>query len=148
MGEDNPNSAAGLNAQKKNLKARLKEYDMSFVAKNGRMPVKAEKEPIRHLYEEYNRVKGLLSKVEENVALSPGLSAVAVYAKSPVQQAAKSAATVPTTGSEKATLHAQLRSYEKEFAKKNGRQVASFADIKPVADLYRRYKEIKKAGGA
>jgi hypothetical protein len=38
-----------------------------------------------------------------------------------------------------------LRSYEKDFYKENKRQVSSFADIKPVASQYRRYKEIKKA---
>ena len=46
---------------------------------------------------------------------------------------------------EKATLHQTLRSYEKDFHKRHGRQVSSFADIRPVAGQYRRYKEIKRA---
>mmetsp|Transcript_19160 Transcript_19160/g.41779 ORF Transcript_19160/g.41779 Transcript_19160/m.41779 type:complete len:932 (+) Transcript_19160:1077-3872(+) len=46
---------------------------------------------------------------------------------------------------EKATLHQMLRSYEKDFFKQHKRQVSSFADIRPVANQYRRYKEIKKA---
>jgi len=46
---------------------------------------------------------------------------------------------------EKATLHQMLRSYEKDFFKQHKRQVSSFADIRPVAGQYRRYKEIKKA---
>lgn len=46
---------------------------------------------------------------------------------------------------EKATLHQMLRSYEKDFFKQHKRQVSSFADIRPVAAQYRRYKEIKKA---
>ena len=46
---------------------------------------------------------------------------------------------------EKATLHQMLRSYEKDFFKQHKRQVSSFADIRPVAAEYRRYKEIKKA---
>ena len=46
---------------------------------------------------------------------------------------------------EKATLHQMLRSYEKDFFKEHKRQVSSFADIRPVASQYRRYKEIKKA---
>jgi len=46
---------------------------------------------------------------------------------------------------EKATLHQTLRSYEKDFFKQQKRQVSSFADIRPVASQYRRYKEIKKA---
>ena len=46
---------------------------------------------------------------------------------------------------EKATLHQMLRSYEKDFFRQHKRQVSSFADIRPVASQYRRYKEIKKA---
>ena len=46
---------------------------------------------------------------------------------------------------EKGTLHQMLRSYEKDFFKQHKRQVSSFADIRPVAGQYRRYKEIKKA---
>lgn len=46
---------------------------------------------------------------------------------------------------EKAQLHQMLRSYEKEFFKREKRQVSSFQDIRPVASQYRRYKEIKKA---
>jgi hypothetical protein len=38
-----------------------------------------------------------------------------------------------------------LRAYEKDFFKEHKRQVSSFADIRPVASNYRRYKEIKKA---
>ena len=46
---------------------------------------------------------------------------------------------------EKATLHQALRLYEKDFFRQHRRQVSSFADIRPVASQYRRYKEIKKA---
>ena len=46
---------------------------------------------------------------------------------------------------EKQQLHQMLRSYEKDFFREHKRQVSSFADIKPVASQYRRYKEIKKA---
>ena len=46
---------------------------------------------------------------------------------------------------EKATLHQMLRSYEKDFFKQHKPQVSSFADIRPVAGQYRKYKEINKA---
>jgi hypothetical protein len=46
---------------------------------------------------------------------------------------------------EKTQLHQMLRSYEKEFFQEHHRQVSSFSDIRPVANQYRRYKEIKKA---
>ena len=45
---------------------------------------------------------------------------------------------------EKGRLHQMLRSYEKDFFREHKRQVSSFADIRPVAGQYRRYKEIKK----
>ena len=38
-----------------------------------------------------------------------------------------------------------LRAYEKEFFRDHQRQVSSYADIRPVAAQYRRYKEIKKS---
>jgi hypothetical protein len=101
-----------LHAHKMDLKQQLKQYDMNFARKHGRMPVKAEKEPIRHLYEGYNTLKTQIGLAEQG------------------------------------QLHQMLRSYEKDFYKENKRQVSSFADIKPVASQYRRYKEIKKASAA
>jgi len=52
-------------AVKRNLKNRLKRYDMEFAREHGRMPVKAEKEPIRKLYEEYNVLKGKIHSIEQ-----------------------------------------------------------------------------------
>ena len=46
--------------------------------------------------------------------------------------------------SEKQQLHQMLRAYEKEFFRDHQRQGSSYADIRPVAAQYRRYKEIKK----
>jgi len=45
---------------------------------------------------------------------------------------------------QKQKLHPILRDFEKEFFREHGRQVSSFADIKPYAREYRRYKELKK----
>ena len=50
--------------QKRELKAQLKQYDNNFKRQHGRMPVKAEKEPIRHLYETYNTLKAKISMLE------------------------------------------------------------------------------------
>ena len=47
-----------LQACKRLLKRQLVKYDDVFTMRNGRMPNKAEKEPIRHLYERYNALKG------------------------------------------------------------------------------------------
>jgi hypothetical protein len=158
------------------------------------MPVKAEKEPIRHLYEGYNTLKTHIGTAEQegrhqSPALSPATSPLPQRTVSPSDSlsddspakasplparskrklpktasppiasglASSAAATLPSTPSgapsqdlsalkvEKGQLHQMLRSYEKDFYKENKRQVSSFADIKPVASQYRRYKEIKKA---
>merc|ERR1711862_586826 len=45
---------------------------------------------------------------------------------------------------EKNELHALLRNFERQFYDQHRRQVESFADIRPVANQYRRYKEIKR----
>lgn len=57
-------SFADLQARKRDLKQQLKQYDMNFARKHGRMPVKSEKEPIRHLYESYNTLKGQITEIE------------------------------------------------------------------------------------
>jgi hypothetical protein len=57
---------ADLQARKRELKQQLKQYDMSFARRHGRMPVKAEKEPIRHLYEAYNNLKAEIARMEQD----------------------------------------------------------------------------------
>jgi len=187
-----------LQAKKRELKQQLKQYDMAFARKHNRMPVKAEKEPIRHLYENYNALKGRIASLEQEgggrLIPTPGvqqipITSTVVVAPPParIMQApptppdssdsdrsldspgmsaalagprgkrkgpkappiASSAPTVPPQDlsvlkTEKQQLHQMLRSYEKDFFRENNRQVSSFADIKPVASQYRRYKEIKK----
>jgi hypothetical protein len=186
-----------LQARKKELKQQLKQYDMTFARQHGRMPVKAEKEPIRHLYESYNALKNQIQMLEQEgahlpagmqsqssssrpppISLSPPQGMMAGPDSSgddsspttspsivmtrpkrkPARQSPPSAGPAPAstpTGApsqdlaalkaEKQKLHQMLRSYEKDFFKEHKRQVSSFADIKPVASQYRRYKEIKKA---
>jgi hypothetical protein len=171
-------SLSELQARKRDLKQQLKQYDMNFARRHGRMPVKAEKEPIRHLYEKYNALKSQITLLEQETRkpASPGpppQSSPAILAQrtvSPVgsdseesgprrPQQSSSRRTSPSTSSpagaptqdlsalkaEKGRLHQMLRSYEKDFFKEHQRQVSSFADIRPVASQYRRYKEIKKA---
>ena len=191
-----------LQARKRDLKQQLKQYDMNFARRHGRMPVKAEKEPIRHLYESYNLLKSQITQLESDgrvpresimsMMYSPNKSPP-LHAPLPPQRvsptsgsesgngsdesgaarvmpsltaSARSTRKLPVAGSppisgsrpspsasqdlavlktEKTQLHQMLRSYEKDFFKEHNRQVSSFADIKPVASQYRRYKEIKKA---
>jgi len=58
-----------LQAHKRELKQMLKKYDMDFHRQHGRMPVKAEKEPIRNLYENYNTLKNRITSVEKDPSL-------------------------------------------------------------------------------
>lgn len=186
-GEFSRLSLSELQARKRDLKQQLKQYDMSFARRHGRMPVKAEKEPIRHLYERYNALKSQITTMEQESGRSTGssspvamqtapnvlpqrtMSPVAASMSSgeeesprpnrtstPAQHstAAASQASVPSPPSsqdldslkaEKQRLHQMLRAYERDFFREHKRQVSSFADIRPVASNYRRYKEIKKA---
>lgn len=197
-------SLAELQNRKRDLKQQLKQYDMNFARRHGRMPVKAEKEPIRHLYESYNALKSQITRMEResrqtNQLVAPG-SPIAVASSLPISQrnvsptsetdsahsggeespargsgpppsrtrrkvprsssppmtsqssassaSASSAASsqdLAALKAEKSRLHQMLRSYEKDFFREHNRQVSSFADIRPVASQYRRYKEIKKA---
>jgi hypothetical protein len=185
-----------LQAKKRELKQQLKQYDMNFARKHGRMPVKAEKEPIRHLYEQYNALKSQIATLEQESARPHHAAVIPQSAPALVPQQQPRVIAAPPTppdssesdrsidspgnvgfmGSrgkrknmrspptattstppgapsqdlaalkaEKGRLHQMLRSYEKDFFKEHKRQVSSFADIKPVASDYRRYKEIKKA---
>lgn len=58
-------SMSDLAVLKRDLKSQLKQYDMKFARTHGRMPVKAEKEPIRHLYENYNALKTQMVNMEQ-----------------------------------------------------------------------------------
>ena len=50
-------NTVALTTQKRQLKVRLKAFDSVFVQEHGRLPTRAEKEPIRALYVEYHKVK-------------------------------------------------------------------------------------------
>jgi hypothetical protein len=44
---------------------------------------------------------------------------------------------------ERRLLHATLKQYERAFQAQHGRQVTRQEDIAPVANEYRRYKDVK-----
>lgn len=175
-------SLSELQNRKRELKQRLKEYDMNFARRHGRMPVKAEKEPIRHLYERYNALKNQITSMEQegrqftsSAATQQSAAASAAMMNqrtivTPVgsdsedsgggmrnrQSHRQSSSSTSASGTpsqenlaalkaEKGRLHQMLRSYERDFFREHQRQVSSFADIRPVASQYRRYKEIKRA---
>lgn len=175
-------SMAELQTAKRELKQRLKKYDMDFFKANGRMPVKAEKEPIRALYEQYNRLKNQISAIERDPSVdqsqnqnlnqpstpssissdfsgsynnaSPSTPSQTIHAPRPNRsRRTETPPNIPSVSTrqdlsalktEKQHLHQMLRSYEKDFFRMHNRQVSSYADIRPVASQYRRYKEIKR----
>ncbi len=53
-----------LAERKRLLKSQLKKFDQDFMREKGRMPHKAEKEPIRHLYKQYNALNSLLDTTD------------------------------------------------------------------------------------
>ena len=76
-----------LQALKRELKQQLKQYDTNFARRHGRMPVKAEKEPIRHLYESYNSLKNQITLMEQEGRHLPNLQRPSGITP-PTQQAA------------------------------------------------------------
>jgi hypothetical protein len=191
-----------LQARKHELKQQLKQYDMRFARQHGRMPVNAEKEPIRHLYERYKALKSQIMRMEQGECSASQASAasspsppdhgtaftsdhdcrstgtrgpllsnsrhevrrasspsppplvashsgssndlISAVGSSPTS-AASSLPDLAALNAARRQLHQILQSYEKSFFKEHRRQVSCFADIRPVASQYRRYKEIKKA---
>jgi len=65
-----------LQSRKRELKQQLRKYDMDFARRHGRMPFKAEKEPIRHLYETYNTLKSLITSRETEGSSAPSPASV------------------------------------------------------------------------
>ena len=155
-----------LQRQKRELKSQLKQYDYNFRRQHGRMPVKTEKEPIRHLYETYNSLKAKITQIESDQnSMSDGGTSTGSPSFGPKSTSPRSLASPPLSiinnnspnspnttldmlRQEKGQLHQTLRSYERNFFQTHGRQVSSFEDIRPVAAQYRRYKEIKRTIGS
>jgi len=54
--------------EKKIIKNKLKEFDQMFLDKEGRMPNKSDKEPMRSLYDRYNTLKNTIKDTEEAVS--------------------------------------------------------------------------------
>ncbi|CAB1107696.1 unnamed protein product [Ectocarpus sp. CCAP 1310/34] len=50
--------------EKGGIKGQLKSFDMTFSRRTGRLPTKAEKEPMRHLYGRYDGLKHQIRDVE------------------------------------------------------------------------------------
>jgi hypothetical protein len=174
IGDNRQDSALSSNARlyelqvrKQELKYQLKQYDRDFVIQYGRVPDKAEKEPIRELYERYNALKSCIYDMEEKGRRSSSPTAVPNSSDTMLTQL-----TVSTVGADskesigrtnpsgapsapaqviaclkigKGILHQMLRSFEEGFFNQNQRRVQSFADIRPVASQYRLYKDIKRA---
>ena len=86
-----------LHARKRELKQQLKQYDMNFAKIHGRMPVKAEKEPIRHLYESYNALKARITYLEREGAVVSGPPMP--YRRSSADRASLSNASTGSVGS-------------------------------------------------
>ena len=89
-----------LQGRKKELKQQLKQYDMNFARQHGRMPIKAEKEPIRHLYENYNALKSQISLMEQDGRQMASSPVVLPQPTSMLSQRNSSPPTGPDNGSD------------------------------------------------
>ena len=145
---------AELQQTKQDLKEQLWSHDMAFFKEYGRMPIKKDKERLRHLYEKYKEVK-------LNIRARTGEARRTTREETGIASPSKDNAndTVTITGSgisssnddmlaalrvEMTALHILLRSYEREFFTTNKRKVSSLDDTQPLANQYRRYVAVKR----
>lgn len=130
-------SVPSLKAAKSKLKKQLKQFDVDFKAKHGRLPSNEDKEPIRHLYRRYAELKDAIAELEAEASLAK--SGPAGGGPSPSQDAYRA------LRREKRMLQLKLKTYEDEFQRLTGRKVRYHKDIRPVEAEYQRYKEVKAA---
>lgn len=158
-----PDRVRELARRKAELKSQLKAFNMDFMKQHGREPEKADKEVIRHLYEEYNGIKSELKIALGDMSQrQAGRSAHdehkrrrsgdVIGASAPSDNAQAGASTtveadedrVAALVKEKQALHTLLKEYEKNFQAKYHRAVFSHEDIVPVAREFERYQEVKQ----
>lgn len=163
-----------LEANKKKLKLKLKQFDEDFEKVNGRRPSKVDKEPIRPLYEEYNLIKRRIHVCQiagmneefhniNNSCISP-VSNVSNSSNKSTRQKMNFSTTCSTNYNnitdesllsnaslrssllaEKKVLQVSLRNFEQKFEFEHGRKIKYIFDIKGRESEYRRYKELKKS---
>lgn len=123
-------SPAQIKAEKSSVKRILRNFDIAFKEKNGSLPTKADKEPLRPLYQQY---RDLNQAIEHMGSTTPSGTSKAVVDEQ--QKALKK---------EKRQLQLFLHKYQEEFIARNGRKVQYLEDRLPVQREYDRYKELKQ----
>ena len=143
--EENQDEASAalsdLKRRKRELKERLQSFDVQFYRQHGRVPAKKDKEPVRHLYENYKSIKNQISAREEEIRSGR----VDITLSSDIFPTGTPPNDLAALKAEKNTLYLILRSYEEEFFKKNHRKVSSLNDTQPCESHYKRYVAVKKA---
>eukprot|EP01119_Soliformovum_irregulare_P024041 TRINITY_DN8538_c0_g1_i1.p1 TRINITY_DN8538_c0_g1~~TRINITY_DN8538_c0_g1_i1.p1 ORF type:complete len:582 (+),score=81.17 TRINITY_DN8538_c0_g1_i1:51-1796(+) len=158
-----------LQAEKLALKTELKSFDIEFLQQHGHMPEKADKEPLRVLYQRYRQVKMLLEASGENDPreTSPVIhKGGARLSHSPPQeeregglsrrdrsketrQERRSPSPSPmqqdhaALKAEKRKLQLRLHEFQNEFVVKHGRKVSSREDRLPIQQEYERYRQLR-----
>lgn len=155
---------AELLKRKKDLKKRLKKIDENFYRKYNRNPSKADKEPIRYLYNEYNALKyqirsmsGIescgtvdsfdISKTSHQISdrchrskssSMSGITLTAVHYRLSAKQRNIIAA-------DHNTLWTKIFSFENEFTASNGRPPKGETERAPLSSTYIEYRECKRS---
>eukprot|EP00002_Diphylleia_rotans_P027704 TRINITY_DN5564_c0_g1_i1.p1 TRINITY_DN5564_c0_g1~~TRINITY_DN5564_c0_g1_i1.p1 ORF type:complete len:586 (+),score=102.44 TRINITY_DN5564_c0_g1_i1:60-1817(+) len=132
-------NAAQLCDEKAAIKKELRVFDLAFFEKNGREPLKSEKEVLRPLYQKYKELKSLIGDspsggINTNSSLKKSLSLTS---------------SVPSTSStlsklleEKKVLQVKLHEYQTNFYQKHGANAKLIVDHS-IKNEYNRYKELK-----
>eukprot|EP01096_Ripella_sp_DP13-Kostka_P012890 TRINITY_DN5474_c0_g1_i2.p1 TRINITY_DN5474_c0_g1~~TRINITY_DN5474_c0_g1_i2.p1 ORF type:complete len:522 (+),score=188.24 TRINITY_DN5474_c0_g1_i2:231-1796(+) len=122
-----------LKAEKAAVKRILRNFDVSFKEKHGHLPTKADKEPLRPLYQQYRE----LTQIIDNTVAPPVPARATGPKPSVVDEQQK------LLRKEKRQLQLFLHKYQEEFIARNGRKVQYLEDRLPVQREYDRYKELK-----
>lgn len=152
----NSMSFVKLIGKKKEIKTLLREFDRLHLLKHQQLPLKADKEQIRGLYDYYKAIKKRIAVLEVGgsrddgnwvVVVAGGSSWIPDTRRFEPNRAYDVVAEVNDLAelfAAKRSLQSTLSTYERDFHMTNGRQVSSFADMKPIAPQYEKYKTIKK----
>jgi hypothetical protein len=149
-------SLVKLIGKKKEIKGLLREFDRRYLLKHQQLPLKADKEQIRVLYDYYKAIKRRIAVLEVGGSRNDGNWVVVVaggsswipdtrrFERNHAYDVVAEVNDLAELFAAKRSLHSTLSTYERDFHTTNGRQVSSLVDVKPIAPEYEKYKTIKR----
>eukprot|EP00914_Ancora_sagittata_P011859 GHVO01022973.1.p1 GENE.GHVO01022973.1~~GHVO01022973.1.p1 ORF type:complete len:179 (-),score=19.58 GHVO01022973.1:202-738(-) len=122
--------------EKRKVKEELRGYDTEHSRIFKRLPSKAEKEPMRPMYQYYEELKRLL--IGKNIEVGRRGSNASSVSDGEAEDRRRM-----TLKRRFHEIRTELVKYQGDFFRRHGRRVMYHADIAPVHKQYKEYKEIK-----